>query len=163
PTAPLTRQDWLNAMANAMSFILNRNAVLLNQLRADGLLPALGAPAFSPFGGNVPPRLSAGSDQPERFRPGAIHPEWCGSGPSLARLSSRSPTTIAPLGPSQQTTRVSLLSLSTPTPTRCPTTRPTGALPAPLAGRRVGMIRQRPSCPSSAMKSSPTREQCPSG
>ena len=55
PTAPLTRTDWFVAMANIWNnFIPGRNAVVLNQLRADGLFPNLNAPNLSTNGGVVP-------------------------------------------------------------------------------------------------------------
>jgi hypothetical protein len=54
-TAPLTRNNWVTAMNTAMGFINGRTAVLLNQLRADGLYPNAAAPTFSSYGGIVAP------------------------------------------------------------------------------------------------------------
>jgi hypothetical protein len=50
----LNRDNWLstvNSVAN--SYIPQRSTVVLNQLRADGLYPALAAPVFSQHGGNI--------------------------------------------------------------------------------------------------------------
>lgn len=55
PTSPLTRTDWLSACNTVLNdFIANRTAVLLDQLRADGLYPAIDPPEFSQFGGLLP-------------------------------------------------------------------------------------------------------------
>lgn len=51
---PLTRNDWLAAVANVWNnFLPGRSTVVLNQLRVDGLYPAIEAPVFSQMGGNV--------------------------------------------------------------------------------------------------------------
>ena len=51
---PFTRATWLSAMSSVNNFINGRTAVLLNQLRADGLFPNVNAPSFSRQGGFVP-------------------------------------------------------------------------------------------------------------
>ena len=53
PTAPYTRNSWIAAMNSVMSFINGRTAVLLSQLQADGLYPAISAPGFNSAGGAV--------------------------------------------------------------------------------------------------------------
>ena len=50
---PYTRTHWVSAMAGVMSFINGRTAVLLNQLRADGLYPNITPPAFNSIGGEI--------------------------------------------------------------------------------------------------------------
>ena len=51
---PYNRNDWLNAFNTVLnSFVPGRTAVLINQLRADGLFPNLNAPLFSSRGGAV--------------------------------------------------------------------------------------------------------------
>jgi hypothetical protein len=51
---PYTRNTWVSAINGVMnSFIPGRTAVLVNQLRADGLYPNLNAPIFSHPGGAV--------------------------------------------------------------------------------------------------------------
>ncbi len=54
PTSPFTKLDWTNAKAALLYDIPPRNAIVLDQLRADGLYPVLDAPEFSPYGGRVP-------------------------------------------------------------------------------------------------------------
>lgn len=50
-----TRQTWLSAEANVLSWFPARAAILVNQLRNAGLYPSLNAPGFSQIGGMVPP------------------------------------------------------------------------------------------------------------
>ncbi|MBL9135744.1 MAG: lamin tail domain-containing protein [Verrucomicrobiales bacterium] len=51
---PLNRNDdWLPAVARNLDFIARRPAVLINQLRADGLYPGVAAPQFNQQGGPV--------------------------------------------------------------------------------------------------------------
>jgi len=51
----LRNPDWLGTMSFvAGTFIPQRTGVVLNQLRARGLFPSLGAPFFSQFGGSIP-------------------------------------------------------------------------------------------------------------
>ena len=52
-SVPYTRNSWLGAMNSSMTFINGRTAVLLNQLRADGLYPSISPPAFNSAGGEV--------------------------------------------------------------------------------------------------------------
>ena len=50
--APKTRQTWINAQNYILnSYVPVRGPIVLAQLRADGLYPALDAPAMTPFGG----------------------------------------------------------------------------------------------------------------
>ncbi|WP_265594546.1 lamin tail domain-containing protein [Haloferula sp. BvORR071] len=49
--APKTRQTWINAQNSLLAFHQPRAAVVLNQLRNDGLYPTLDAPTIAPFGG----------------------------------------------------------------------------------------------------------------
>jgi hypothetical protein len=51
-----TRDTWVAAMTGSagMGFVNGRTAVLLNQLRADGLFPNISAPIFNSRGGAVP-------------------------------------------------------------------------------------------------------------
>ncbi|MEW6158718.1 MAG: lamin tail domain-containing protein, partial [Verrucomicrobiota bacterium] len=52
--SPLTRSHWLSAVGSITNgFLPQRTGVLLNQLRADNLYPAVAAPTFSQHGGNV--------------------------------------------------------------------------------------------------------------
>ena len=53
PSAPYTRNSWISAMNAVMGFINGRTAVLLSQLQADGLYPAINAPSFNSIGGAV--------------------------------------------------------------------------------------------------------------
>jgi hypothetical protein len=50
-----TRNDWLSAFNGVINnFVNGRTAVLLNQLRADGLFPNVNAPTFNRYSGAVP-------------------------------------------------------------------------------------------------------------
>ena len=51
---PRTREDWIAAQNSLLSYLIPRNQVVLNQLRADNLYPNLAAPILSPFGGHQP-------------------------------------------------------------------------------------------------------------
>ena len=51
PTSPRTRQTWIGAQNSLLNYHAPRAAVVLNQLRADGLYPSIDAPLISPFGG----------------------------------------------------------------------------------------------------------------
>ena len=56
---PYTRDTWVSAMNSTMtSFIVGRTAVLISQLRADGLFPAINAPIFNSKAGLVPSGFS---------------------------------------------------------------------------------------------------------
>jgi hypothetical protein len=46
PTSPLGRAHWLTAVASMQNFLANRNPILLQQFRNNGLFPNLGAPGF---------------------------------------------------------------------------------------------------------------------
>jgi hypothetical protein len=48
---PKTKQTWLNAQNNLLNYLPLRAPVVLDQLRADGLYPAVDAPVMAPFGG----------------------------------------------------------------------------------------------------------------
>ncbi|MES2658105.1 MAG: lamin tail domain-containing protein [Verrucomicrobiota bacterium] len=48
---PLTRQNWTAAQNSLLSYLPPRNAIVLDQLRADGLYPTLDAPVLNPYGG----------------------------------------------------------------------------------------------------------------
>jgi len=50
----LRNPDWLNTMRSVATFFATRTPVVLGQLKAHGLFPALGAPVFSQVGGSVP-------------------------------------------------------------------------------------------------------------
>jgi len=53
-STPYTRATWLSALQNVYNgFLAGRTAVLLNQLRGDGLFPNVTAPTFSSYGGVV--------------------------------------------------------------------------------------------------------------
>lgn len=118
--APMTRTTWLSAMTSVGGFISARTAVLLNQLRADGLFPAVTAPLFSLYGGAVPsgfalyltnansggvlyytltgadPRLRGGAIAPSAlaYSPGTPIPiQW----PTLVRARVRSGSTWSPI------------------------------------------------------------------
>lgn len=46
-----TRRAWENAKNNLLTYFNPRAPIVLNQLRADGLYPAINAPTITPFGG----------------------------------------------------------------------------------------------------------------
>lgn len=48
---PKTKQTWLNAQNELLNYLPQRAPIILNQLRADGLYPAVDAPVVTPFGG----------------------------------------------------------------------------------------------------------------
>ena len=50
---PYTRNNWLSAMNGVAGFISGRTPVLISQLQADGLYPAISPPAFNSTGGVV--------------------------------------------------------------------------------------------------------------
>lgn len=53
-STPLTRDDWLAAVNSILNtFVRNRTQVVLNQIKAKNLYPAIVAPAFSKHGGTV--------------------------------------------------------------------------------------------------------------
>ena len=47
---PLTKANWITAQNNLLNYLPNRGPVVLAQLRADNLYPALDAPTIAPFG-----------------------------------------------------------------------------------------------------------------
>lgn len=49
--SPKTRQTWINAQNSLLGYLSPRAPIVLDQLRADGLYPAIDAPVVSPFGG----------------------------------------------------------------------------------------------------------------
>lgn len=49
-----TRNNWIAAINNANSFMGGRTAVLVNQMRADNLYPAVNPPLFNAYSGTVP-------------------------------------------------------------------------------------------------------------
>jgi len=56
---PYTRDTWVSAMNSTVTtFIVGRTAVLINQLRADGLYPSTSAPSFNTKAGLVPSGFS---------------------------------------------------------------------------------------------------------
>jgi Chitobiase/beta-hexosaminidase C-terminal domain/CotH kinase protein/Lamin Tail Domain/Bacterial TSP3 repeat len=88
-TTPFTRATWVNAMNTVFtSFLGGRTAVVLNQLRTDGLFPSLAAPVFNRSGGLVPAGFQLTMTNPggtgailytlngidPRLRGGGIHP-----------------------------------------------------------------------------------------
>jgi len=53
--SPITRSNWLNAVAEKMSaYFPFRTDIVLDQLRNQGLFPYVTAPRFSINGGEVP-------------------------------------------------------------------------------------------------------------
>ena len=74
-----TLQTWQAAEASVRSWFPQRAAILVNQLRAAGLYPAINAPIFSQFGGLVPPgyQLSISNSNPA----GLIYFTFDGSDP----------------------------------------------------------------------------------
>src|SRR6185503_7144952 len=53
--SPITRANWLTAITDRLvNYFPFRTAVVVNQLRAEGLFPALAPPRFMPEGGEVP-------------------------------------------------------------------------------------------------------------
>ncbi|WP_200269294.1 lamin tail domain-containing protein [Luteolibacter pohnpeiensis] len=53
-STPLTRNNWVSAQNELVTYAAQRNAIVLSQLKADGLYPALDAPILFPFGGTQP-------------------------------------------------------------------------------------------------------------
>ena len=53
-STPFNKNDWERAQNQLVSYLPQRNAVVLNQLKNDGLYPSLDAPAVSPSGGYQP-------------------------------------------------------------------------------------------------------------
>ncbi|MBN8459546.1 MAG: lamin tail domain-containing protein [Verrucomicrobia bacterium] len=53
-TQPFTRADWVNAQNELLNMLTPRHAVVLSQLRDDGLYPSIDAPSIMPFGGYQP-------------------------------------------------------------------------------------------------------------
>jgi hypothetical protein len=51
PTSPRTRVTWIGAQNELLNYHSPRAGIVLNQLRADGLYPAIDAPGITPFGG----------------------------------------------------------------------------------------------------------------
>ncbi|HWN97206.1 MAG TPA: lamin tail domain-containing protein, partial [Methylomirabilota bacterium] len=76
-----TRDTWLAAQSAVRSWFPQRGAILVNQLRAAGLFPALNAPTFAPFGGLVPPSYSLALTNPNAS--GSIYFTRDGSDPRL--------------------------------------------------------------------------------
>jgi autotransporter-associated beta strand protein len=94
PTSPLTRSNWLSAVSNQRdNFLVNRNPVFLNQLRANGLLPTLNAPTFLVNGvaqqtGSVAPgsKLRFGATGPVYYMLDGTDPRLPGGGISPSAL-----------------------------------------------------------------------------
>ncbi len=54
-TTPYTRATWINALSSVFtSFLPQRSAIVLSQLRTDNLWPTVTAPTFNSYGGLVP-------------------------------------------------------------------------------------------------------------
>lgn len=78
---PLERDThWVAAVNNNLNFIAGRSAVLLNQLRADGVYPGVAAPSFNQHGGSI----NAGFGLLMTAPAGTIHYTLDGSDPRLA-------------------------------------------------------------------------------
>jgi hypothetical protein len=76
----MTRNDWLAEQTNLLAnFFPQRTDIFIQQLRNAGLLPALDAPAFSPFGGIIVSSLPVAMSAPI----GAIYYTTNGSDPEL--------------------------------------------------------------------------------
>lgn len=92
---PLTRTDWLNAVNGVLNnFFPRRTSVVLTQLRADGLYPALAAPTFGQHGGAIARGYPLSMSAPE----GTIYYTLDGSDPRL-RGGERSSSARAYSGP----------------------------------------------------------------
>jgi hypothetical protein len=79
-STPLTRADWLNAINTVLNtYLPNRSAVVLNQLRSKNLYPVLAAPVFNQFGGNVPRGFQLTMNAPS----GSVYYTTDGSDPRL--------------------------------------------------------------------------------
>ena len=77
---PFTRDShWIPAMAGAATFLRNRPAVVLQQLRTDGLYPSVVAPSFNRHGGSI----DAGFQLTMTAPAGTIHYTLDGSDPRL--------------------------------------------------------------------------------
>ena len=81
-TPSFTRDsDWLAAVRDSASYIQQRTDLLLAQLRAHGLYPALNAPLLSQFGGTIPAGYSLSITNPNSS--GQIYFTVDGSDPRL--------------------------------------------------------------------------------
>ncbi|MCU0751315.1 MAG: chitobiase/beta-hexosaminidase C-terminal domain-containing protein, partial [Akkermansiaceae bacterium] len=60
-----TKADWVNAQNNLISYFTPRNAIVLDQLRADNLYPSINAPVMSPAGGYQPDGVEIAVSGPE--------------------------------------------------------------------------------------------------
>lgn len=78
-STPYTKADWVTESNNVLSYLNNRNAVFLNQLRAAGLYSNVVAPTFSQFGGQIP----AGYDLTMSAPAGSLWYTLDGSDPRL--------------------------------------------------------------------------------
>jgi len=89
--APFTRADWLNAINTILNnYFPQRGNIVLNQLRADGFYPTVGAASFNQHGGNVP----RGFRLTMTAAGGTIYYTRDGSDPRLAG-GALSPTAVA--------------------------------------------------------------------
>ncbi|MBA3482328.1 MAG: lamin tail domain-containing protein, partial [Pirellulales bacterium] len=78
-TPPYTKAQWQSEITNVTNFLLNRNSIFLNQLRAAGLYSTVVAPSFSQHGGLV----SSGFDLTVTAPAGAIWYTLDGSDPRM--------------------------------------------------------------------------------
>ena len=94
---PFTRADWLSAINSVLTgFFPQRTTVLLNQLRTDGLYPALAAPGFNQNGGNVPAGFSLVASAPSTiyFTTDGTDPRFSGGSVSPSARIYSAPLTL---------------------------------------------------------------------
>jgi hypothetical protein len=78
--APITQADWLRSVTNILNnYVPRRSGIVLNQLKAKNLYPAVTAPAFNQHGGNIDPGFPLTMSAPA----GVIHFTVDGSDPRL--------------------------------------------------------------------------------
>lgn len=103
PTAPKTRQTWINAQNALLNYLEPRAAVVLGQLQADGLYPSLAAPVLTPQGGPVPAGIEVAVSGPAgatlHYMPDGSDPRAVGGALRSGALTYTSATASEPLVP----------------------------------------------------------------
>lgn len=102
-TVPRTRQDWTAAQNSLLTYLTPRNAIMLAQLRNDGLYPSLDAPVLTPFGGyqqagtEIAIQSTAGSTV--HYMPDGSDPRAVGGALRAGALAYSTASTTEPLIP----------------------------------------------------------------
>lgn len=100
---PRTRDTWINAQNEVLDYLPLRAPVILNQLVADGLYPAIAAPVVTPFGGyqesGVQLAISSPSAANLYYMPDGSDPRAVGGAIRSGALSYTASSTTEPLIP----------------------------------------------------------------